>query len=85
MIGSVTITYHYYCDSPENTALVNRQFFFIVWKQNLRHYFLIPIGFVVLNPPPLVENCETDDDSLEAVCGDDDETFSCCKDTIPGL
>ncbi|CAH3111849.1 unnamed protein product [Porites lobata] len=43
------------------------------------------VSFVVLNPPPLVENCETDDDSLEAVCGDDDETFSCCKDTIPGL
>ena len=39
----------------------------------------------MLNPPPLVENCESEDDSLEAVCGDDDETFSCCQDKIPGL
>ena len=30
-------------------------------------------------------NCDTEEDSLEAVCGDDDETFSCCKDAIPGL
>ena len=39
----------------------------------------------MLNPPPLVENSESDDDSLEAVCGDDDETFSCCEDAISGL
>ena len=40
---------------------------------------------VVLNPATLEQNCESDDDSLEAVCGDDDETFSCCEDAIPGL
>lgn len=33
----------------------------------------------------MIENSESDDDSLEAVCGDDDETFSCCEDAIPGL
>lgn len=40
---------------------------------------------MILNPPAMVENCESDDDSLEAVCGDDDDTFSCCEDAIPGL
>ena len=40
---------------------------------------------VILNPSVTVENCESDDDSLEAVCGDDDDTFSCCEDAIPDL
>ena len=40
---------------------------------------------MILNPSVMVENCESDDDSLEAVCGDDDDTFSCCEDAIPGL
>ncbi|XP_068730943.1 uncharacterized protein [Montipora capricornis] len=43
------------------------------------------VSMVVFNPVPLEQNCESDDDSLEAVCGDDDETFSCCEDAIPGL
>ncbi|XP_074630796.1 uncharacterized protein LOC141889414 isoform X2 [Acropora palmata] len=43
------------------------------------------VSMVVLNPAPLEQNCESDDDSLEAVCGDDDETFSCCEDAIAGL
>ena len=51
----------------------------------MNFFFLIPVGMVVLNPAPLEQNCESDDDSLEAVCGDDDETFSCCEDAIPGL
>ncbi|XP_020603491.1 uncharacterized protein LOC110042456 isoform X2 [Orbicella faveolata] len=43
------------------------------------------VSLVILNPSVTVENCESDDDSLEAVCGDDDDTFSCCEDAIPGL
>ena len=55
------------------------------WRPNEIILFLIPVGMVVLNPAPLEQNCESDDDSLEAVCGDDDETFSCCEDAVPGL
>lgn len=57
----------------------------IIGSRVKQFYFLIPIGSVILNPSVMVENCESDDDSLEAVCGDDDDTFSCCDDAIPGL
>ena len=57
----------------------------IIGSRVKQFYFLIPIGSVILNPSVVVENCESDDDSLEAVCGDDDDTFSCCEDAIPGL
>ena len=57
----------------------------IIGSRVKQFYFLIPIGSVILNPSVMVENCESDDDSLEAVCGDDDDTFSCCEDAIPGL
>lgn len=57
----------------------------IIGSRVKQFYFLIPIGLVILNPSVTVENCESDDDSLEAVCGDDDDTFSCCEDAIPGL
>ncbi|XP_022792862.1 uncharacterized protein LOC111331909 isoform X2 [Stylophora pistillata] len=43
------------------------------------------VSLVISNPPVMIENSESDDDSLEAVCGDDDETFSCCEEAIPGL
>ncbi|KAJ7365389.1 hypothetical protein OS493_005496 [Desmophyllum pertusum] len=50
-----------------------------------RHTRLSAVVSLVLNPPAMVENCESDEDSLEAVCGDDDDTFSCCEDAIHGL
>ncbi|XP_078349619.1 uncharacterized protein LOC144634519 isoform X2 [Oculina patagonica] len=43
------------------------------------------VSLVIVNPPLMVENSESEDDSLEAVCGDDDDTFSCCEGAIPGL
>lgn len=33
----------------------------------------------------MIENLELDDDSLEVVCGDDDEIFFCCEDVIFGF
>lgn len=57
----------------------------IIGSRVKQFYLLIPIGMVILNPSVTVENSESDDDSLEAVCGDDDDTFSCCEDAIPGL
>lgn len=51
-------------------------------------YGLIVMGMkilVILNFLVMIENLELDDDSLEVVCGDDDEIFFCCEDVIFGF
>ena len=35
--------------------------------------------------PPVALICDMEDESLEAQCGDEDETFSCEDDAIHGL